>query len=1388
MSLTTLFAKGIAMRLIVALLSFSIALNASAQSIRSLKDFGPSSVVLGASAAIPDGYYIVLRSPEQVEGLWRSRGESWNTERVIAGEYVKEIAFSDGRIFYTVEDIDAQQTTLYVTAGDDSPDDDTVLSQVPRYYFQGSLVTLDHRIVYGEPGDYPSGNLKVLDPTRGPDVQITDLGNFSNPILFEYTFWSGGYFYFLNGEENGEYGLWRSDLTPEGTLKLWDTARPTGEFKEEDGLVFFQGYVPEHGWTLMKTDGTAAGTLPANDPIVTNHPFVEKAARLNSGWIGFAGDRMWRADSLSHTPEAIMDLPGNIETIETLDGEASVFVVADENFNWHLWRSKGTEDSTYKLRSLNNHMDFAKHNGRLYFGEQQDPGQPIGLWQTDGTFPGTYRVKAFDGEQVNAVTRFTSTGSQLFFWVERVDNSMELSALCDQPDTTIQADDVCAGASGNIARIPDAGPGAVYEWEISGGVITEGAGTPKVTFDHTGPGNVVLTVTVTAAGECRSSSTRELQIEDSTPAPTGPISGETAFCSGDLLSFRVSPVDGAERYRWTVPADARIVSGQGETEIQAAMGASGGTVSVAAVNRCGSAVPSTLEIALVSPAYEADAGPDQEVCGEETFLNAVAPPAGIPGRWEIVSGLGGSFDDPTEAGTRFTGPVEQVFQLRWVTDNGPCGITDDIVFITFNGDPGTADAGADLQICGSSTNLAAAVPSFGFGRWEQIEGPRDIYLNSYNPSASINTFSEYGHYSFRWTVSNGSCLETSDEVSVSFYKGPNDLLSAGKNQMSALGEPAQLDAKLDITQSGNWSVIDGPYTGADQISDRYDPQAVFTPLGGRGNYTLRWHVEAGPCDSWSEDVVLSYDDADRTPRPLEMPNGSRLELSDSIVFKDRLYFKYYGSDNYDQVWRTDGTQAGTEPVASLIEEDGFSYRKAAFAVSGDDLFLISENWRTRFLWRFDGTESGTRMISKAPATDDLVTAGGKAYFVGGDSEHGNELWVSDGTSEGTRLIRDLVPGAEGSNPTSLTPFGNKLVFTARDPVSNRKVIWETDGTEAGTRILVNRAQREYTAPESLTVVGAKLFFLMDTPDYGRELWVYDGQGASLTADLEPGTDGGSFGAMKPLGNQLIFFFDSRPWASDGTADGTIQLSADEGSGRFVELDGVLYWFDSPADLYRSDGTKAGTRLVFEGSQLGLTLSGRMKANNGRLYFNVSDEVHGRELWWSDGTLNGTELIRDMFVGRRSSRPVMENFLGNKLFLTASISNPIDNRTYVLDPGGLRADMLHAPDTVCAGGASYSARAEIGEGRAALNWTISNGTILSGQGTPEVVFEAGPQGAVVLTLTTADSAGRSDRLSVSIPIMRLDPSSWRGPSGVSEDADQNGAVDIRDLIIVGERCP
>lgn len=112
---------------------------------------------------------------------------------------------------------------------------------------------------------------------------------------------------------------------------------------------------------------------------------------------------------------------------------------------------------------------------------------------------------------------------------------------------------------------------------------------------------------------------------------------------------------------------------------------------------------------------------------------------------------------------------------------------------------------------------------------------------------------------------------------------------------------------------------------------------------------------------------------------------------------------------------------------------------ASITPVGPVTFFVASSPATGYeLWRTDGTAAGTVLVKDiVPGWDysdphNLTNVNGTLFFVANDGSSGSELWKSDGTAAGTVQVADVRPGAGSSGPSSLTVLGSAVLFSATD--------------------------------------------------------------------------------------------------------------------------------------------------------------------------------------------------------------------------------------------------------------------------------------------------------------------------------------------------------------------
>lgn len=288
------------------------------------------------------------------------------------------------------------------------------------------------------------------------------------------------------------------------------------------------------------------------------------------------------------------------------------------------------------------------------------------------------------------------------------------------------------------------------------------------------------------------------------------------------------------------------------------------------------------------------------------------------------------------------------------------------------------------------------------------------------------------------------------------------------------------------------------------------------------------------------------------------------------------------------------------------------------------------------------------------------------------------LILYSASSFAQELVKDIQPGLKSSQDSTvsmrlLQQVNGTLFFTVRygiDSLRTQSGIWQSDGTAGGTTFLCN------LLPQSIAVVDSSLYFFASsdsTPQYG--LWKYDlrkkTKGIHFIKELYPSQNTRIGGEIEILNGLLFFFVNGKGavpefWRSDGTEKGTFSLQVTGtvvDNLSFIPFKGNMYFSgyksETGLELWKSDGTLQGTQLVKDINKSFLSNGNTKSSNpenlveaNGTLYFTAADILTNRELWKTDGSAAGTQLVKEIQLGPLGSFPSELTNVNGTLFFSA----------------------------------------------------------------------------------------------------------------------------------------
>ena len=784
-------------------------------------------------------------------------------------------------------------------------------------------------------------------------------------------------------------GLWRSDGTADGTVRIkdghvgepWSDGRAVlgGLTVADDALYFVVGSDGHEGSEIWKTDGTSA---PAMRVFTT----ADDTALIDLAAVGSAvffivsttrdmeygvGAELWKSDGTANGAVRVRTFPASrareLHLARMTAANGALFVAINDGDGFDLWRSDGTADGTVRLTDMRATLFYdllSDGRGTLFFTILNSFG--VSLWRSDGSEAGAMPIAS--GVSGGSLTLANGT---VFFDGSDMFTGTEMWAGDGSEAGAYRVADIWPGINGSyptqlvdlngtlvFAADDGSGPGL---WRTDG---TE-SGTRFVAALSRFPFQVVNAGGTLYFADEDPSSGSELWRSDATALGTAMVKDIRPGRVGSSPSV-LTDVDGTLFFF----AD----NGHDGWELWKSDGTAVGTVQVINLFR---------ETLGSNPIALTDVG---------GVLFFAADDGNYGGElWR---------SDGTAAGTRRVrniNPLPAASSLPiWPTCLPYCGTL------------------PELRAMDDTLYFAADDGSSGVELWKS-DGAEAGTMRVKDINAGV-----YGSQPFGLTAWRGALFFwASDGQGYDLWK--TDGTEAGTvvvRDINSYVVPAAGDRPLLVEMNGSlyfaaddegpsgrelWKT-DGTTDGTVQVADVIPGSAGSSPseLTNASGTLYFATVEAYTSRSalWKSDGT-----ADGT-----VPVGDFVAVSGLTAVNGTLVF--LGQDRLGpwQVWRTDGSAAGTQPLVDVtVIPDVYWYTRAVF--DGSIFFLAGNANGIGQLWRTDGTTVGTiavQDIGPSPLFESraLTAVGGMLFF-----GVGNQIWRSDGTQAGTVPIQDVgLPG------------------------------------------------------------------------------------------------------------------------------------------------------------------------------------------------------------------------------------------------------------------------------------------------------------------------------------------------------------------------------------------
>jgi ELWxxDGT repeat protein len=820
---------------------------------------------------------------------------------------------------------------------------------------------------------------------------------------------------FFSGRSGAGQELWKSDGTPAGTILVKDiytgsNSSSPSNFIDVNGMLFFLSNNGTSGTELWKSDGTEAGTVLIKD------------IQAGSG-----------SSAISN-----MIAVNNILFFTITDGS---------NF-LDLWKSDGTAAGTILVKNniiTTGSPNFANVNGTLFFAGQ-DGANGVELWKSDGTAAGTVLIEdIYTGTNSSAPDNFYAIGNILYFIANNGSVGYELWKSDGTAAGTDLVEDIFNGVSGSSPDNFISYNGSLFFTAFNGinNALWQSDGTEAGTTIVKSPFDENSTIdNVTVAGNTLyfTIDAYDLWKSDGTPA------GTTAFKNVGGYADDFTSMNG-ELY---FVAQKELAAGS-SIQIWRSNGTEAGTVLVTDLPK--GTAPGTR--------------PPNSLVAISNTLYFVA-------------------DDGTNGNE------------LWKTDGTPSGNT------RLTNLPATSASSAPDYFTEFNGNLYFTATSGDYGRelWTSNGTSAGTVLlkdiaagaeNSSNPS-SLTKIGDKIYFVAKSTTDNKLWKTDGTPAGTVEIGGdlPNGSEVAGAGNLIFFPNYHNNVFSIELWKS------DGTTAGTSLVDN----------IGGS--------ISANPTSLVNFQDKLYFIANDAGTSGLWTSNGGLLNAGTNAIktftflkgLKNENGALYFFADDGTsglELWKSDGTAAGTVLVKDInaggaggfVSTDIFQFE----TVDGIGYFVANDGANGKELWKTDGTAAGTTLVldiytgASSSNISQLTSANGLLYFTADDGIHGVELWKSDGTEAGTQLVSDIYTGTSSAYPYNLLELNGYLYFSSFD--GTIRTLWKSNGKECGTiKVTNNTTVDAGGVNEKIIAIGDNIYITGYAAGPGNEIFIHN-----VTTDL-----------------------------------------------------------------------------------------------------------------------------------------------------------------------------------------------------------------------------------------------------------------------------------------------